>query len=170
MHFLKQNQGLMVCTQTVFCRGDNVGDSKAPIGAICSICWGQLNVCWSPVAMTNDGLYSFSVFWCPQISDCASGVLFVEEALDPKFCTQFLKELSGTIMFPLLLKRLLNIRCITVTGSLFFKNVFNVSARYTAYYWLLNGVPDTINLISSLGPPEYYVNQNYEWTLPRPVF
>jgi hypothetical protein len=44
MHFLTQNQGLTVLVQCVFCRGENVNQIEASVGAICSMCCGQLNV------------------------------------------------------------------------------------------------------------------------------
>jgi hypothetical protein len=44
MHFLKQNHGLTVLAQCVIGSGEKVNQNEVSVRAICSICWGQLNV------------------------------------------------------------------------------------------------------------------------------
>jgi hypothetical protein len=62
-----------------------------------------------------------------------SGFLFVAEVVVRKFCTQFLMVLrSDTVKCLPKLKCRLNICCICITESLFYKNVSTANARCTA--------------------------------------
>ena len=62
-----------------------------------------------------------------------SGFLFAAEAVVRNFCTQFMIMLqSGTFQCLSVLKCHLNICCVGITESLFFKNVSTANARCTA--------------------------------------
>ena len=143
MHFFEQSHSPTVLAQSVFCLGDCIRHNLGPIESICSICWGQINVCallvWDNGRLRLVCVLS-SMFW-----DGLQVFSFVAETVGSKFSTQFLRALEwGTCACLALLIRHLIIRQVTYYHrAVNFLTVSLKNARWRAertFMFLLNGV------------------------------